>query len=130
MNAEMDTSKNQWRSTGGKEALIDQKTKSGLFSGLHWIFENIYQNRKCLTDFIKNLQGGFSSGYPDQILNELNTLDSYPGENRYFILIDTKCFKNHYYIFSVRGSLKMKKIPVLIRICHIPVIFDWPSVRD
>ena len=38
---------------------------------------------KYLRDFFLNLQGGLSSGYPDQILNELNILDSYPAENRY-----------------------------------------------
>lgn len=32
---------------------------------------------------IEDALGGLSNGWPDQILNELNTLDSYPAENRY-----------------------------------------------
>ena len=41
--------------------------------------------------FFLNLQGGLSNGWPDQILNELNTLDQYPAENRYcnFFLIQS-----------------------------------------
>ena len=68
---------------GVRKPSLTKKQSPDYFQVLTLNFENIYQNRKCLTDFIKNLQGGFSSGYPDQILNELNILDSYPAENRY-----------------------------------------------
>ena len=52
--------------------------------------------KKIFNIFFFNLQGGLSNGWPDQILNEMSTLDSYPAENRYILqfLFDTKCFEN------------------------------------